>query len=224
VARTVRGDQSIRDTPLVIVSAHVRPEEITLPVGTVDAVLAKPVRPDTLFAVIQNAVARSERGVTTTTSVKPRVQGKFSTGRGGRVLIVEDNAVNQKLAAKVLEKMGCNVDVAANGLEAVQMIRQIPFDLVFMDCQMPVMDGYQATAEIRTFEGVGRRVPIVAMTAHAMQGDKEKCLKAGMDDYIAKPINLDEVKAALTRWLPIAGVKRATKSMDYMTATEPVPV
>jgi len=203
LARAVKKDADLCNMRLVIVSAHVRPEEVTLPVGTIDAMLNKPLRADTLSNTLRAIVARIERGVGTTTSVKPTSSSTRleKTGTSNRVLVVEDNAVNQKLATKVLERLGCSVDVAANGREAVQMIRAIPYDLVFMDCQMPEMDGYEATSQVRALEDATHRLPIVAMTANAMQGDREKCLAAGMDDYIAKPINLDEVKNTLHRWL-----------------------
>jgi PAS domain S-box-containing protein len=111
-----------------------------------------------------------------------------------RILVVEDNAVNQKIAVKLLEKMGCRVDVAGNGREAVEMVRSFPYDLVFMDCQMPEMDGFEATRLIRNWEANnGKRIRIVAMTAHAMNGDRERCMAAGMDGYIAKPIRAEDL-------------------------------
>ena len=122
----------------------------------------------------------------------------------GRVLLVEDNIVNQKLAAHLLRKFGCHVDVAANGAEAVRMWKVLPYDAIFMDCQMPEMDGYEATAEIRKAEPDRKRIPIVAMTAHAMPGDRERCLEAGMDDYVSKPVSVVELRAVLARWMPAA--------------------
>ena len=114
-----------------------------------------------------------------------------------RVLVAEDNMVNQKLAKRILEKMGCYVDVVANGIEAVQAAAQLPYDLVLMDMQMPEMDGLEAAATIRTNEqGTGRHLPIIALTANAMEGDREQCLDAGMDWYLPKPIQpRDLVKA-----------------------------
>ncbi len=122
-----------------------------------------------------------------------------------RVLLVEDNAVNQKLAAKILERMGCRVDMAANGKEAVSMVGNLPYNMIFMDCQMPEMDGYEATRKIRGIEIANKvpaekRVPIIAITANAMRGDREKCLEEGMDDYIAKPVDARQIGRVVERW------------------------
>jgi CheY-like chemotaxis protein len=119
-----------------------------------------------------------------------------------RVLVAEDNLVNQKVATRMLERLGCRVDVAATGSEALRMLEMFPYDVVFMDCNMPELDGFDAAAEVRRREGAGRRLPIVAMTAYAMQGDRERCLAAGMDDYISKPVTLGDLQAALERWVP----------------------
>jgi two-component system sensor histidine kinase/response regulator len=118
------------------------------------------------------------------------------------VLVAEDNAVNQKVAVRMLEKLGLRADVAANGNEVLKMLETVPYDLIFMDCQMPAMDGYAATREIRRRETPGQRVAIVAMTAEAMAGAREDCLAAGMDDHIAKPIKPDDLFAALQKWAP----------------------
>jgi CheY-like chemotaxis protein len=119
-------------------------------------------------------------------------------------LVVEDNAVNQKVAQGLLKKFGIQVDIAANGQEALNTLEALPFDLVLMDCQMPVMDGYEATQKIRLAESkvLNRNIPIVAMTANSMQGDRDKCISVGMDDFISKPVNPSKLQEALKRWLP----------------------
>jgi len=118
------------------------------------------------------------------------------------VLVAEDNAVNRRVAVAFLRKLGCTVETAADGAAAVRMWRSGNYDLVFMDCQMPEVDGYAATSAIRALETAGQHTPIIAMTAHAMEGDREMCLRAGMDDYLPKPLDLRELTAALSRWAP----------------------
>lgn len=117
--------------------------------------------------------------------------------------MAEDDRVNQMVIVRLLEKLGHRADVVVNGQEAVAALREESvYDLVFMDCQMPEMDGYAATAEIRKYEGATRHVPIVALTANAMREDRDKCLKAGMDDFLPKPITFNSLKASLERWKP----------------------
>jgi two-component system, sensor histidine kinase and response regulator len=118
------------------------------------------------------------------------------------VLLVEDNPVNQKVAQAMLAKLGMPVVLANDGREAVDLVQGQDFDLILMDCQMPVMDGYEATAAIRALPaGRGEQLPIIALTANAMQGDRQKCLEAGMDDFLAKPYSMVQLQMTLQRWL-----------------------
>jgi PAS domain S-box-containing protein len=154
-------------------------------------------QPEQAASAADGAVAGARPGAT-------RPAGEETPVRKARVLLAEDNITNQKVAIKVLEKMGHRVDAVANGVEAIKALRTMPYDLVFMDVQMPEMDGFEATRRIRDPQtGVRNpRIPIVAMTAHAMKGDRERCLDAGMDDYVSKPIDPRDVAAAIARRLP----------------------
>lgn len=153
------------------------------------------------FTVFTPRVEQKSLEVTPLENEQP-VATKPSLRSDARILLVEDNPVNQMVALRLLELLGLHADVASDGVEAVDVAEWQIYDLLLMDCEMPNMDGYQATAEIRRREAdTGRRTRIVAMTANAMSGDRERCLEAGMDDYIAKPIQLETLQAALERCL-----------------------
>jgi PAS domain S-box-containing protein len=154
--------------------------------------LRKPLR---LKSLADALLGRSSRG-----GEDALEGGADAASDGPRVLLVEDNPVNVRVAVRMLGMAGADVTTAANGHEALELFEPGRFDVVFMDCQMPVMDGYQATSAIRELEEPGSRVPIVAMTAHALKGDREKCRKAGMDDYLAKPVKPNILNDTLRRW------------------------
>jgi len=163
-------------------------------------VVTKPVRHQALHDLIRAALGLEVRTEARAALLKGQPRGARPRSRA-RVLLAEDNPVNQKVAARMLEKLGHTVDVVGNGLEAIQAARRLPYDVILMDCQMPEMDGYTAAGEIRKLEGTVSHTPIIAMTANAMAGDRERCLEAGMDDYVAKPIRTEELFAALGRWI-----------------------
>jgi len=177
--------------------------------ASIDACLVKPVRQSLLQNTLATAWSKKQlSGFTTQTralqeiaELKSHLAGTF-VGAPVRVLVAEDNAVNQKVAVRMLERLGLRPDVAGNGREALQMCAMLPYALIFMDCEMPEMDGYAATAEIRKRQGSDGRVAIIAMTADAMDGARERCLAAGMDDYIAKPVRLGEMIESLKKWVP----------------------
>ncbi len=165
----------------------------------IDAYLTRPVERSELLQALQVVIQRprEERDALITRHELRELRPQL------RVLLVEDNAVNQRLAQRMLEKGGYWVELAANGVDAVEMFQNREYDIVLMDVQMPEMDGHQATARIRELEeGTGEHIPIVAMTAHAMKGDRERCLEAGMDDYLAKPIRSDALYAVLEHFFP----------------------
>ncbi|MDD2900251.1 MAG: ATP-binding protein [Desulfuromonadaceae bacterium] len=134
----------------------------------------------------------------------PSNSTQLSINQGTHILLAEDNVINQKVAQSILSKIGYKADIAANGLEAVRALEMIDYDLVLMDCQMPEMDGLTATGIIRNpaSKVKNHKVPIIAMTANAMKGDREKCLEVGMDDYLTKPVKKDELAEILIKWLP----------------------
>jgi CheY-like chemotaxis protein len=135
----------------------------------------------------------------------PAPPATAATALRGTVLLVEDNPVNQEVAAAMLSKLGLAAVLASDGQQAVELVRDQQFDLVLMDCQMPVMDGYDATAAIRRLPGgSGASLPVIALTANAMIGDEQKCLDSGMNDFLAKPFTLQQLQARLARWLPKA--------------------
>jgi PAS domain S-box-containing protein len=172
------------------------------------AYLTKPIKQSELFDAIMTTMGVAARRAEPADAAKAPV-----TQPGRRILVAEDNAVNQKLVVRLLEKAGQKVVVAGNGREAVDLLDRQRFDLVLMDVQMPEMDGFEATAAVRRKEAAaGSHVPIVAMTAHAMKGDRERCLSAGMDSYISKPIQARELYEILERFLPAAAAPAATEA------------
>jgi CheY-like chemotaxis protein len=171
----------------------------------VEAVLTKPVRQAQLFNCLTTVLGPS--GGSLSVSSEPEAPSGESTSkdayeRQAHVLLAEDNAANRDVTAMMLEKLGYRVDAVKDGVEVIEALsRTSSYAAVLMDVQMPEMDGYKATEEIRRDEGGDRHTPIIAMTGNAMQGDREKALEAGMDDYVSKPIGLDELGEVLRRWV-----------------------
>lgn len=133
---------------------------------------------------------------------KSPASAAVSTQDRGRVLIVEDNPINQRVAVILANKLGFTADVAGDGSEALNMVRDQDYTLILMDCQMPVMDGFEATRAIRALDTPIAQVPIIAVTANVMEGQRDKCLAAGMNDYLPKPINKDVLRKAVDKWIP----------------------
>jgi CheY-like chemotaxis protein len=152
-----------------------------------------------LFEALAAVCAAPRHPLPPTPLPEPREQSKFAAR--AQVLIVEDNLINQKVARSLMERMGYEVEVAANGLEGVQKWERGSYDLILMDCQMPEMDGYEATREIRIREAGQRHTAIVAVTANNMTGDREKCFAAGMDAFVSKPIKVESLTGVLENLL-----------------------
>ena len=238
LAQRIKANRALANTRLVLLTAFGErgDGEIATKVG-LDAYLSTPIHHSQLFDCLCLVMGKTTRQSLDSSAGGASLITRFSLSetRGrlnARVLVVEDNVVNQKVAVRMLEKFGCRPDVVASGEEAVEVLARITYDLVLMDCMMPEMDGYEATRIIRereanknreTLRGMGdgkestsvspppspfihhagvRRVPIIAMTGNAMKGDREECLAAGMDDYLSKPVKPAELKKMLATWLP----------------------
>jgi CheY-like chemotaxis protein len=217
LAHTVRADARLRDVSLIAMHRIGRTGlEARMQEAGFAADLAKPVRRAELARALERALAAgtpaaspllpvapvggaaAHAGVATPTAAAPGPR------RHLRVLLAEDNPVNQRVAVGMLRKLGIEPEVVGNGAEAIAALARDAFDLVFMDVQMPEIDGLEATRVIRRpgFSGPNRDVPVIALTAHAMLGDRDRCLQAGMTDYIAKPVSLQAVAAVVQRWCP----------------------
>lgn len=172
------------------------------------AFLDKPIRMHGLVKALQavSPFPQHDDGAGKDAPVTARPAAPFASLR---VLLVEDNPASEEVAAAMLQFLGCTADVATSGSEAVEMACRHPYDIVFMDCNMPHMDGFEATAEIRSREGTSRHTVIIALTANAIRGYREKCLLAGMDDYLSKPVRSQELLETLTRWVSPGLLKEA---------------
>ena len=208
-AKHILSDPEINDTDIIILtSLGQRGDASYLKQLGCKAYLVKPVKQSHLFNTIVNVLQMkkekaepdkseesSEPEIITAHTIEEQMRN------GVRILLAEDNLINQKVALKILQKRNYSVDVVNNGKEAVKAALRQHYDIILMDVQMPVMDGYEATQKLRAKLSPKEHIPIIAMTAHAMKGDREKCLLAGMDDYISKPIKPDDLYAMLEKWI-----------------------
>jgi CheY-like chemotaxis protein len=202
LARHIKADPALAGVRLIMLtSLGVRGQRDQARAAGIEGYLVKPVRLAQLYDCLTTVM--SATGPSPSAPTRPAAEAGRRpppVAHGPRVLLAEDNVVNQTLALRLLEKLGCRVDVVGNGRDAVAAVARGEYALVFMDCQMPEMDGFEATAAIRQGETGSRRVPIIALTASAMQGDREACLAAGMDDYLSKPLGQRDMERMLRRW------------------------
>jgi len=216
LARTIKSDATLRDIHLVLLtSLGKQAGSREMKDAGFSACLAKPIRQSDLFDSLAAVLAGRHLLQETKPMAAPKATGEPLHG-AARILLAEDNITNQNVAVAILKKMGLWVDAVANGAEAVAALETIPYDLVLMDVQMPVMDGMAATLKIRNPNSSVRnhQIPIIAMTAGVMQGDREQCLAAGMNDYLPKPIDPRIMANVLEKWLRKDADKGKGKHID----------
>jgi len=211
LAKAIKGDPKLQGTVLVLLtSMGMRGDGKKFLDQGFSAYLVKPVRQDHLMQAIATAWSTRQQGgvsrLITRHTLKENAtvqdaEQPAALKSHARILLAEDNQVNQQVAKRMLEKIGCHVDVVGNGVEALSMLQRFPYDLIFMDCQMPEMDGYEATLKIRGLAGEFKNIPVIALTANVMEGDRDKCIQAGMNDYVGKPVKKEALLGALDKWL-----------------------
>ena len=196
LAHTIRADARLGALPMVLLTSDESVDRAEIAAAGVHSALSKPVRHAELRGALLAALGSAGP------RVMPDEPARVAPELGVAVLVVEDNPVNQLVATGFLEHLGFRVDVAADGLEAVGLLtRPHEYAAVLMDCRMPRLDGYDATRQVRAHEPVGRRVPIIAMTASALEGERERCLAAGMDDFLTKPVDAEELERVVREWV-----------------------
>jgi len=205
LGRAIQADQRLSDIRMVMMtSLGARGDARRFAAAGFAGYLTKPVRHPELKALLAQCLTDgSGEGTPPPLATRHSIREfKGSSGAPARILIVEDNVTNQQVAQGIIEKLGLRANAVGNGLEALKAIETIPYDLVLMDVQMPEMDGLTAARRIRELSAESRSMPIIAMTAHALTGDRERCVEAGMDDYITKPVTPQALAGLLDRWLP----------------------
>ena len=214
IARAIKSDSRLYKTPIIMLSSlRHRDHSLTTEAIELAAYLTKPIRQSQLYDTIMAVMGIPFAAIPTATHKAPLPQ----VLNGTRVLVAEDQPINQKVMLRLLENLGCRADLAQNGRDAVEAVQQHTYDCLLIDCHMPEMDGYAATTAIRAWEETtGNHLPIIATTANAMPGDEAKCLAAGMNDYMSKPVHPDRLKAILLKW--------TTKTVEPDSTLSPAPI
>jgi PAS domain S-box-containing protein len=223
LARKIKADSTISDARLIFLASfgkRVSSEELHTSGFT--NYCSKPVRQSTLFDCLANALGDAPAALWHPAAERQRPSSLISQRQKARVLIAEDNRVNQLVALGQLKQLGYTADTASNGRSALDALERTHYDIILMDCQMPEIDGYEATRRIRARNGSFSQPYIIATTAHAMTGDSEKCLAAGMNDYVSKPVILEKLAAALARWNSSNNLSDA-EAGDVQPESESVP-
>ena len=221
LCRLIKDDPAISKTHVILLTASgQRGDSILAKEVGAAAYLTKPIRERHLADCLRLALGREGGEEDKEPLITRHSLSETTAHTIQRVLVVDDNPINQRVAVKMLEKLGCRVDLAGTGMEALAAICRHPYPLVFMDCQMPELDGFETTRLIRSQEPPGAHLPIIAMTANAMAGDREACLSAGMDDFISKPIIVEELRAKVAHWLPDAKPQDRKSSTGHDTPAD----
>jgi len=211
LAQHIKDAPELANTHLILLTSidHIETKELTK--SGINISLTKPVKQSELFDYINNIYLNTEEKETYQAISPPEILVDDTTLLEAHILLAEDNPVNQEVAAMMLEKYVQHIDIVENGEKAIDALENKEYDLIFMDCQMPEMDGFEATRMIRTNNYIGRikqsPLPVIALTAHAMEGDKELCLAAGMDDYLTKPFTGEQLRHILYKWLSHTSTK-----------------
>lgn len=208
LARTIKNDPALSNVRLILLPSFGQYEHQQLVRETgIDAYLQKPVRQSQLYDVLVNVMAdsflkeiKSETRVEKQSFPNAVVSPKSKVRGTTKILIAEDNAINREVALSQLQSLGYHADAVENGREAVETLKKTKYDIILMDCQMPEMDGFEATAAIRRLDNASKDAAIIAMTAHALDGERERCIAAGMDDYLSKPVKMETLRQMLKHW------------------------
>ena len=218
--RNIAKDAKIAPMKLVLMTNQTNPDAFVDRFREIDTYIKKPIRQSRLFDCIAELVETPLEETLIQDHASPTVP-KVAPNFNATLLVVEDNRANQQVAQAMLERLGCKCSIAANGFEALKLLESTKYDAVFMDCNMPDMDGYEATQKIRQLKTEVAYIPIIAMTANVLEGDREKCIQAGMNDYTTKPLKLDTLVAKLERWLDLPSEQEIDSSVTKtMIGTE----
>ncbi len=202
--RTIAKDSNIAPMKLVLMTNQFNPEAFLERFREIDSYVKKPLRQSTVFNCISDMINMPVPIITDKDKIAPGINS--IPNFNATILIVEDNHANQQVAQAMVERLGCKSSIASNGIEALKLLELAKYDAIFMDCNMPEMDGYETTSKVRQLESEISQIPIIAMTANVLKGDREKCIQAGMNDYTRKPLKLEKLIEKLDRWIEAAPV------------------
>lgn len=215
LARTISAEPAWQGLPMIMLTSSLQLDPEVLHEAGIAQWLTKPVRSSELYDRLMRLMAPHKEAASSGQGQgQPRRPSPPQTGSAGQILVVEDNSLNQLVAEGVVSRLGYEVHSVSNGLEAVEAVGSADYSAVLMDWHMPVMDGFTATREIRARQVNGRRTPIIAMTAGALSEDRERCLAAGMDDYVSKPVDLEALAAVLSRWVEQSALRSGESLRD----------